>query len=472
VGVRLLVVAAAVVAVAAPGTHAELADRDARAATCTAAQKAKHQRALTAYKKQMRAARARYFKTHKDPAARRRFVAAQQARLKALKAAAACTVPRPPPPPPPPPAPPPLPPQEGAPCSPALAQNAQEAAMESQLGVAWLNEGPLASRALLPSTGNVNAVVIPVDFPDAPANEDAAAVASQVTSQLGWFQQVSSGRLRVSATVLPRWYRVGRPASSYGFWHDRAVGQQLLADAMTAADADIDFADKRFVFVLVPPSFPQQGNPAWVVLPGLGVTKDGVEIHNATFMKERGPFVANHELTHSLGIPDLYFFDEAARTADFGLVGQWDPISTPNARHLLAWHKWQLRWIDPTQVACLSAPGTVTAHLTPNAAEGGVKLVFVPVTPSTAYAIEARGSGSEPATCKAGVLVYTLDSQVRNGQGPVRVLRHQQDAAGSGCDLLYNAPFPSGSAYDDTNVRVEVLPPARPGLWSVRVTRK
>jgi M6 family metalloprotease-like protein len=467
-----VLVAAAVVAAAAPVTHAELAARGTHAATCTAAQKAKYQRTLTAFKRQMPAARARYFRTHKNPAARRRFLAAQQKRLKALKAAAACTVPRPAPPPLPPAPPPPLPLQEGAPCSPALAPNAQEAAMEAQLGNAWLNEGPLTSRALLPATGNVNAVVIPVDFLDATATEDAAAITTQVTSQLGWFEQASGGRLRVNATILRRWYRVGRPASSYGFWHDRAVGQQLLADAMAAADADVDFADKRFVFVLVPPSFPQQGNPAWVVLPGFGVTKDGVEIHNATFMKERGPFVANHELTHSLGIPDLYLFDEATRTADFGLVGQWDPISTPNARHLLTWHKWQLRWIDSAQIACLSAPGTVTAHLTPNAAEGGVKLVFVPVTPSTAYAIEARGSGSEPATCKAGVLVYTLDSQARNGQGAVRVFRHEQDAAGSGCGLLYNAPFPSGSAYEDTNVRVEVLPPARPGLWSVRVTRK
>ena len=35
-------------------------------------------------------------------------------------------------------------------------------------------------------------------------------------------------------------------------------------------------------------------------------------------------------------------------------------------QHLLGWHKWQLRWIDPAQLTCLSAPGTVEETLTPD----------------------------------------------------------------------------------------------------------
>jgi hypothetical protein len=101
-----------------------------------------------------------------------------------------------------------------------------------------------------------------------------------------------------------------------------------------------------------------------------------------------------------------------------------------------------------------------------------VKLVLVPLTPSIAYAIEARAPGREPGMCKPGVLVYTVDSQPRNGQGPVRVMRHQADMPGPGCDLLYNAPFPVGSTYEDASVRVEVLAPLRSGVWSLRVTRK
>jgi M6 family metalloprotease-like protein len=470
---HLLLAGAALVAVTTPlATPGAVSGQESVRAVCTQAEKTKRVRALDAYRKEMRVARKRYFTTHKDPAARKRFVERQQARLRVLQRAAACTVPAPKPPPEPPQPEPPLPAQEGAPCSPALAPNAQQSAMEAQLGNAWLNEGPITSRAVLPATGSVNAVVIPVDFADAPATEDATAAGMQVTSQLGWFEAVSGGKLRVAATVLRRWYRIGRPASSYGQWHMRGAGQELLMDAMAAADADVDFSDKRFVFVLVPSSFPQSGNPAWVVLPGLGVTRDGVEIHNATFLKERGPFVANHELTHSLGIPDMYFYNEAAGTADFTLVGQWDPMSTPNGRHLLAWHKWQLRWIDPAQIACLNAPGTLTAHLSPNADPAGVKLVLVPLTPSIAYAIEARAPGREPGMCKPGVLVYTVDSQPRNGQGPVRVMRHQADMPGPGCDLLYNAPFPVGSTYEDASVRVEVLAPLRSGVWSLRVTRK
>lgn len=89
------------------------------AATCTAKQKRTAQAALAAYRKAMPKHRAAYFKTHKKPALRKRFVKKQQAKLKARKAAAACRVvvprlptPTPPPPLPPPPPPPPLLPAE------------------------------------------------------------------------------------------------------------------------------------------------------------------------------------------------------------------------------------------------------------------------------------------------------------------------------------------------------------------------
>ncbi len=434
---------------------------------CTPAVKKKRQRALAAYKRQMPKARRAYFKKHRSARLRRAFVRKQQAKLKALQKALARCAARPRPPEPP------LPPQAGAPCSFELAPNEQARRLEPSFGMPLFNEGPINQAGSLPLTGQVSALVIPVDFSDAPAQEDAAQITAQITSDLGWFEEVSNGRFTVSATVLSRWYRMPNAASTYPQWHSREGGHRLLSDATALVDAEVDFARHAFVFVLVPPSFPQRGNPAWSVFPSLGVTRDGAELRHATFMTNRNPHTANHEFTHSLGQPDLYLLNESTGEADFTLVGNWDPMSAPGPRHLLGWHKWRLRWIDADQIACLTTPGSLTAHLTPIARAGGVKIVVVPTSPSTAYVVEARASaGRESGLCQEGVLVYTVDSQVRNAQGPIRVRRHAEDPAMNSCGFLHAAPFIVGSAYEDAALRVEVLPPLRSGFFHVRVTRK
>jgi calcineurin-like phosphoesterase family protein len=65
------------------------------AATCTAAQKVKAEKALSTYRKRMFVNRRAYFRTHRSARDRTAFLRAQQRKLKALRAAAACTVPDP-----------------------------------------------------------------------------------------------------------------------------------------------------------------------------------------------------------------------------------------------------------------------------------------------------------------------------------------------------------------------------------------
>ena len=62
------------------------------AAKCTTAQHAKNHRTLAAFKKQMAKQRAAYFRAHKSPKLRAKFVKTQKARLAVLTKAAACKV--------------------------------------------------------------------------------------------------------------------------------------------------------------------------------------------------------------------------------------------------------------------------------------------------------------------------------------------------------------------------------------------
>jgi hypothetical protein len=63
-------------------------------------------------------------------------------------------------------------------------------------------------------------------------------------------------------------------------------------------------------------------------------------------------------------------------------------------------------------------------------------------------------------------------SQVRNGQGPVRIRRQSEDSSLHNCGLLHAAPFTGGTAYEDEAIRVEVMPPLRSRTFHVLVTRK
>lgn len=358
---------------------------------------------------------------------------------------------------------------------------------ERRAGRPFFNEGPLTTDGSLLSHGEVRAVMIFVDFSDAPASEDVAALARQHTADLDWFSEVSYGRFSLTVTPLLRWYRLAKPASAYGNWQVFEAERAFVADAIAASDADVNYADYQFVFVVAARGISQQGNPAFSAFPGQGIPVDGTEIRHATSLgpgiRDNGTFassVANHEFVHSLGLPDLYYeTDSVNHVAAFDAVGLWDPMSEPGPRHLFAWQKWRLGWLDDGQFTCLLAPGQLEETLTPLELPGGKKAVVVQTGPSTAYVVEVRRRlGHDQALCVAGVLVYTVDSQVKNAGGAIRVQRARPDDDGqqNRCGgRLANAPFDVGPAgvatYEDAAVKVELLATDGSG-YRVRVARK
>lgn len=406
------------------------------------------------------------------------------------------TRPKPPGPPAPlPPAPPapPEPPLEPAPTGPVvvptasspcmLAPNQEAEQLEAGFGRPLFHEGPLNVAGALPTGGTTNAVAVAVDFPDAQETQDAGALLNATVSGLGRFSEYSFGRFAVSAHVVPGWRRMSQPASSYPNLSGLGDGMRdFLNEATGLVDAEVDFSNVQMVFVVAPGLAPHQtsGNPAWSVFPGRGFTRDGNELRHGTVMMRAFtlahqdiPSVANHELAHSLGLPESY--QQIPSGTRFDLVGMWDLMSEPNQRHFLAWHKYRVGWIDQSQVTCLDAPGQVRATLTPLEAGGGTKMVVVRTAPSNAYVVEARRRvGLDSNLCKEGVLVYTVDSQVSNGGGPIQVQRaaeHASEEERNRCGTLYNAPYLPGQTFEDANVRVTVS--ADSGIrYTVDVTRK
>jgi M6 family metalloprotease-like protein len=443
------------------GSTGDLAGGDV--ATCTASQKAQRRAALAAYRKRMAAERRAYFKAHKSAKLQAAFVKRQAARLRALRRRAACTVSSGPP----------LPPSSNASCSLMLAQNEDAARSERAYGFPFLNEGPITADASLPSIGQTTAVMLFADFSNHPGTQDARAVANRMGPNLDWFKEVSYGRFSVTLKPVLKWFRMPHPSTAYPDWHQAPNVREVLADAIHAADPEVDFSQFQFVYVVFPPGWEQPGNPAFSAFPGHGVTVDGTEIRHGNILgpgaNANPPEVAVHELMHSLGLPDIYREVPGTHDADISLVGQWDLMSLPRDVGLLAWHKWRLHWLDPAQLTCLQEPGQLDETLTPLETRGGKKMVVVPTSPSTAYVVEVRrpiGIDSSLAICHGGVLIYTVDSQVANARGAIRI----EPATGI-CQAAYDLGPGQVSRFEDSAVKVELLQTDGKG-YRVRVTRK
>ena len=160
-------------------------------ASCSAEQKSARQAALLRFKQGMAAGRRAYFKTHREVKLRRAFVRRQSARLRVLETAAACTVPA-------------LPPSSRESCTFKFPPNQ---------GTFRFSEGPLSSDWLSPR-GRVDAVLIFVDFPDAPG-VNVSGLVPRLTTHVPWFDEVSYGRFNLSVTPVQSWFRLPRPTSSY-----------------------------------------------------------------------------------------------------------------------------------------------------------------------------------------------------------------------------------------------------------------
>jgi M6 family metalloprotease-like protein len=437
--------AAAVVA-AAIATAGSFVDR-ADAATCTAEQKQARTAALAQYQRQLAPARAAYFRKQKSPKARAAFVRAQQKKLRSLRAAAACSVP-------------PLPPSSSASCSFQLAPHPDVERFRFSFPV--LHGGPIDPLPFMPSIGHVEGVLIFVDFPDSPGDADPAGLVAQHTTDIRWFGEASYGRFSMAMSAVPRWVRMPLPMASYQ--PPNASMYDYAAAALRAADPFVDFSRYQYVTFLNPRGWPT--NQALMRPVGYGTRVDGVEIR---FGNTFGPdirrfgtgasWTLNHEILHTMGLPDL-----GGRALD------WDPMSygtaAPTPAHLFGWHKWLLRWLDPPQLTCLTAPGTLEETLTPIAVAGGKKIVVVPVTASYAYVVEARRRiGFDSHACEEGVVIYSVDSQ-RTGNDNAIVMRGPVR-----CGLIASGAFRTGTSFEDEHVKVEVL--ASDGRdYRVRVTKK
>ena len=442
-------------------------------AECTVGERSQAQAALTRFTRSMAAAQRAFNRAHKRPQARAAFARKQRATLNRLRAAAACSVPTVTAPT--------VVTTPGVACAPSL----------DPAGNPTNGTGTLRAAGVR-GLGTLNAVMLFVDFPDAPASETTRSLYDVLApgSERNFASQ-SFGRLSLHIAEIPRWYRMPKNAIEYGF--SRATGMSFeqhrvyMQEAVNLADANVDFRGYQLVYVVATsnakaiefsPAFVanHEGGGTW------GLKADGAVIYGgATFGADvRAKHLLEHETGHAFGLPD--YNDGRGGITNwnqlFHFAGAWSVMSTgePIGGEFFAWDKYRQGWLDPAQVRCQDEPGSTTQTLSPVETPGGLKMILAKTGPSTAYVAEVRSlTGGDADQCSFGVLLYSLDARVLSGSGPLQVQTPHpgtDPAKIQRCNLLYDAPLRSGESWEDGAVRVEVLSAAANGSFNVRLTRK
>ncbi|RSM03823.1 hypothetical protein CEP52_007203 [Fusarium oligoseptatum] len=367
--------------------------------------------------------------------------------LPAVVSAAACK-PSPPKPEPPKPEPPkPEPPKSKAACK----LNAVE---KVDLSVGFNYDGDCA-----PSTGTLNGFMIFVDFSDAEPSQGETpqslydAIVPQTTE---WYKQASEGALSFNVTAdLSKFYRMPATAASYGWergltWAEHQEYIQDALDAYTDKGTRPPPPESDVLYVVPVNNAGSRGISRSITFVTRANTRQGDYVARKTVTVATDAFTTwgpkswialAHETGHTMCLADFYPFE------DLGLgyyVGGWSAMGDVSGvgPDFFAWDKWRLGWINDDSIDCVSEKGTTEHTLTPlelKASDKDIKAVVIAVNQTSALVAEARiPEGLDSGVCAPGVLLYTIDTSVQSGYGPVRVIDVTPGSGGCGTDTVYD----------------------------------
>jgi M6 family metalloprotease-like protein len=299
------------------------------------------------------------------------------------------------------------------------------------------------------TTGTVRASVIFVDFSDAPADQTPEQAFSIISPGApNFYKVVSYGRMNFQLEPYFTWLRMSRPSTAYG-WSSLtfALHRAYIQEAVTLADPHVDFSGVQAVYVISNPQASALRNgPAFVS----SIRSGGISTGENTFfnavtsgfdMKSWGFLWLNHEVGHTMGLVDLYAFQGRTHrfVGDFSLMG----LISGKAPEYLAYERWLLGWLDDNQIVCQQTNNNTTT-LTAIEKEGGTKAVIVPTGYTTGVIVESRRAlGYDSKLPKAGALVYTIDTSILTGQGPIQV--------------NFSSPLAAGESVTVSNVTIKVI---------------
>ena len=327
--------------------------------------------------------------------------------------------------------------------------------------------GPVAASSGFPrpeglaAPERIRILAVPVSTADHRFGEsDRVAMEDSLTSTAEYFSWVSYGKGEIEWSTLDtdEWVEFDATSEELGLvgggpteGRSGFVGEvyTALADAVDLSSYDVVAVYLPAVDAMV---FGESG-----IIPGDPKSDSGV---TQRFLLLGGGYVrfwpvTAHELGHAwIGFEDLYSFENQSL-----FLGAWDIMQLAllvTGPELTAWNRWLAGWLDDSQVRCVSGSGTTGHFVAPvEGPSSQPRVVVVPTGVNSAVVIETRRI-SEYDQAGDKVVVYSVDTGVQSGFGPIRLVA-ELDVA--------------GATVESGNVRVEVLERSTEGdLVGVTVT--
>lgn len=299
---------------------------------------------------------------------------------------------------------------------------------------------PLAAERI-PSTGSPKINVVYLDFPDGPARTEGfnPVIEFQKTYQRDSDDYLAAMSYETSApqwSVHPTVVRFPRPVADYAMVapsRDPRLWYQFAEEAIAHVDAEVDFSNSSAAIFIAHPDVPRSLMNAMSALPkppGRGYPSAERPIFNSLVVTPPDPNytvlqpwqILVHEYGHVMGLVDLYAYPDAGMdpespTGVFAMMGS----GMPNAE-VMGWNRWLLNWLHDTEIRCVRSPGTTVHALSPiSSRQRGEKLIVLPTSSTRAVVVEAKQQDRWCIGCTSGVLVYTVDTTIENGRGPIQI---------------------------------------------------
>lgn len=314
---------------------------------------------------------------------------------------------------------------------------ANQCQLRGQDGNLAMNVGFPARSDRLARLGQIRAIIIPVDFADAPGfGTPAETFYDMAVGTDKFFRQVSGNRVSFNFQILPKYLRMPFSPSKFklGNW-SQGDAEGYWRAVIKAADPSVDYSKFDVVYVVSPPSIASSAIAYGPAFPKLYQTNDGF-VKNGTFsgadayqnFSGAGWKWMAHETGHLFGLHDLYTVDPNPAT-----FGSWEIMSmnwTNRSIELTTWNRFILDWLRTDQYDCFVASeltgATRSIDLIPvGSSSSGKKAVFTRLSDSLMLVAEYRATAGLDviSITESGLLVYTVDMKIASIRGGWKVVR-------------------------------------------------
>jgi M6 family metalloprotease-like protein len=325
-----------------------------------------------------------------------------------------------------------------------------------------------------PTSGPQKTLAILVEFSDVKHAVNETTINDMIFGQMAeYYLNVSYGQIQVVGRSVG-WYQLHNPMAFYGA--DTNPSQQgsdtnpvqLIRDAITAAEPDVDFNAYSKIIVVHAGAGQEDSssvsNEIWseAYWYDLGIQANNGAVVNAAAiapeMETRGhsPLgVYTHEYGHLLGLLDLYDYN-AASGAPEPFVGRWSLMATglwlgnpagSSPAELEAWSRTKSGWLSPDGIQL--SPSNLSLQLEelrPLETSNGTRAVKITTNSSTNYyMIEFREQiGFDQYLPSSGIIITRIDETQDSGGEIVQVID-----ANPATKTLNDAPYQVGDTFED-----------------------